>query len=178
MCNEVTVTMQILLCSSWWNIPTWTLKTQLASMWSISCNIQHLAQQQSQLKIQCSMFRKWAFHPFQQGNTANRWSDPHHNVIKLMKATAAWRQEWSQPSEHCTAYDLTRSLQHWNGAIHPFWATKTKRNGWRIVCIERPLWQGREFKTQSQRLLVHFLFSLSSSTTTQCRVLNLQITSK
>jgi len=43
----VTVKMQILFCSSQLSIPTWTLKRQLPSMSSISCNIQHLVHQQS-----------------------------------------------------------------------------------------------------------------------------------
>jgi hypothetical protein len=41
-----------MLCSSSSNVPTLISKTQLASMWSISSNIQHLAQLQSLLKIQ------------------------------------------------------------------------------------------------------------------------------
>jgi len=55
--NLVTVKPQIVLCSSWSNIPILTYKMQLASMWSTSCNIWHLANQQSQHKLQWPMVR-------------------------------------------------------------------------------------------------------------------------
>jgi len=50
--NVLTVKTQILLYSSRLRVPTSTLKMHLASMWSISCNIQDLVHQQSQHKIQ------------------------------------------------------------------------------------------------------------------------------
>jgi hypothetical protein len=44
--NQVAHKMQILLSCCLSNLPTLTFKMQLAFMWSISCNIQHFAQQQ------------------------------------------------------------------------------------------------------------------------------------
>ena len=46
--NVDRVKSQILLCSNRLSIPTSIYMTQLASMWSIFCNIQHLVNQQSQ----------------------------------------------------------------------------------------------------------------------------------
>jgi hypothetical protein len=81
------------------------IKTQLASMWSISCNIQHLTQQQGQHKIWCSMLQKRTFHHLLQPNTAYWQSNLHDDVIQSEKATVVARQKWSERSEHCTAYD-------------------------------------------------------------------------
>ena len=104
--TEVTLKTLILLCSNWWNLPTLTQKTQLASMWSISCNIQHLAQQQGQHKIQWSMLRKRTFHHIRWANMANQRRNPHDDVTKWIQARVAWRQKGSQRWEHCAAYDL------------------------------------------------------------------------
>ena len=68
--NVVTVETQILLFPSRLRVPTLTWKMQLASIWSISCKIQRLVNQQSQQKIQWSMFRKRTFHLYRQANTA------------------------------------------------------------------------------------------------------------
>jgi len=108
--NKVIVKTLILLYSSWSILPTLTYKTQLASMWSISCNIQHLAQQQSQHKTQLSMFQKRTFPHFRWANTGNEDSNPHDNVIKSRQDTVAWRLNVSEHWEHCTAYDLKRSF--------------------------------------------------------------------
>jgi len=56
--NVVPVKTQILQCSSRLWVPTSTYKTQLTSIWSISCNIHHLVHQQSQNKIQGQRFEK------------------------------------------------------------------------------------------------------------------------
>jgi len=62
-------------------------------MWSISCNIQHLAQQQGQNKIQWSMLRKRTFHHFRQANMANQQSIPPDDVFRQIMATVAWWQK-------------------------------------------------------------------------------------
>jgi hypothetical protein len=56
--KEVSVKTLILLCSNLSNLPTLTYKTQLASMWSVSCNIQHLANEEGQHKIKWLMLLK------------------------------------------------------------------------------------------------------------------------
>ena len=109
--NEVTVKTRIWLFTYWWNIPTLTDKTQLASMWSTSCNIQHLAQQRSQHKIQGSMLRKSTINYFGWANMANSQSDPGDNITKWIKARAAWKQKGSDRWEHCVAYDQKRSFR-------------------------------------------------------------------
>jgi len=109
--NELMVKTQIWLCSRWSNLPTMTSKTQLASMWTISCNIKHLAQHQGQHKTQWSMLRKWTLCHFRRANTANRPRNPHSDVIKQIKARVAWRQKRSDRWEHCAAYDPKRSFR-------------------------------------------------------------------
>jgi len=104
--NVVTVKPQILFCSSRLRVPTSTYKTQLASMWSISCNIQHLAHQQSQHKIQWMKFWERTFRHSQQANTANWPSVPHDDVINQIWAKAAWKQNGSEHLELCIAGDL------------------------------------------------------------------------
>jgi len=63
----LTVKREMLLCSRWVNVPTLTWKTPLASRLSISRNIQHLAQQQSQCKLQWSILWRRTFRHFWQG---------------------------------------------------------------------------------------------------------------
>jgi len=116
--NVVMVKTQVLLCSSGLTIPTWTYKTQLSSMRSISCNIQHLTNQQRKHNIQWSKLRKSTFDLYWQANTANLQSAPHDNVIIWMKAGAAWQQKGSGPMEHCTACDVKRSLRRRNNEKH------------------------------------------------------------
>jgi len=94
--NVVMVKTQILLCSSWSNIPTLTYKTHLASISSISCNLQHLAQQQSQHKIQWSTLQNRTFGLYWQENTANCQSIPHDDAIQRMNAKVAWKQNGSE----------------------------------------------------------------------------------
>jgi hypothetical protein len=57
----LTVKEQILLCLRWVNVLNLTYKTQLASILSITCNIQHLTQPQSPCKRQWSMIGKEVF---------------------------------------------------------------------------------------------------------------------
>jgi len=111
--NAVMVKTQILFCSSSSNIPTLTYKMQFASMWSISCNIWHLAHQQSRHMIQWSMLRKWTFPHSRLAHMANRHFDPHDDIIKRMRARAAWKQRSSEPWERCTAYDQKWCSQRW-----------------------------------------------------------------
>ena len=112
--NGVTVKTQILLCSSRFSVPTLTYKTQPASMRSISCNIQHLVHQQSQHKIRLSMLWNRTFPHYGLANTANRQTTPHDDVLKRIQATAAWKQNVSEPWEGCAACDQERSLRRGN----------------------------------------------------------------
>jgi len=73
--------------------------------------MQHLTQQQSQGKLQWSMLRKRTFRHFQRANMANQQSAPHNDIIKQMKARAAWKQRECEPLGHCAACDPKRSLQ-------------------------------------------------------------------
>jgi len=109
--NVVTVKTQIVLCSTRLRVPTSTYKTQLASMWSISCNIEHLVHQQSQQKIQWSMFQQRSLYHSQQAITAKRQSAPHDDLIMRIRATAAWKQNWSEALGRCVACDLKRCLR-------------------------------------------------------------------
>jgi len=145
--NDVTVKTLILVCSSWTNVSPLTYKTQLPSMWSTSCNIQHLAQEQSKHMIQWLMLRKRTLHHFRRANIAHLRSAQHDNVSNQMKATAAWRQKGSECWDQCPAYNLKRSFWQIKGEKHISRAKKRKINGSRIMWIERPLWQESEFKT-------------------------------
>jgi len=121
-------------------------------MWSISCNIQHLAQQQCQHKIQWSMLRRRTLRHFRQANMATWQSNPHDDVIKLMKASVASRRKQSEHWEHCAAYDQKRSFRRRNEGKPTVYAMKQKRNGSRIMWIERLQWQESEFKMRRMRL--------------------------
>jgi len=149
--NEVTVETLILLCSNWSNLPTLTLKTQLASMWSSSCNVQHLAPQQGQHKIQWLMLRKTSFRHFRRANMANRRSIPHDDVIWRIKTRVAWTERGSESWEHCAACDPKRSLRRRNDGKRTSQATKRERSGTRIMWSERPQW--KESEVMTQRLL-------------------------
>jgi len=124
----LTVNRQSLLCSSWVNVPTLTYKTQLASILFISCNIQHLAQQYCQHKLQWSMLGKRTFRQFQWANMANRPSGPHDNIMKQIQARAIWKQKEFKPLGYCTACDPKRSLQPRYNQKCTSLATKRKRN--------------------------------------------------
>jgi len=49
------------------------------------------------------MFRKRTFCHFKQADTANQQSVQPNDIIKVMKAKAAWRQKESEPWGHCAA---------------------------------------------------------------------------
>jgi len=103
--NVVTVKTQILLCSNRISVPTSRWKTQLASMWSTSCNNQHLVHQRSQHKIQWSMLRKWTLRHYRQANTANRQSGQPDDVIKRIQGRVARKRNGSEHFERCAACD-------------------------------------------------------------------------
>jgi len=121
-------------------------------MWSTSCNIQHVAQLQSQLKIQWSILWKIAFRHLWLANTTNPQSIPHHDVVKWSAARATRSQEVAEPWEHCTARDLKRCSQQRQDEKCNFDGSKGKRNGSRSMWIEWLLWQENENMTQRQRL--------------------------
>jgi len=123
----------------------------LASISSISCNIQHLAQQQSQHKLQWSIIRKRTFPHIQQAYTANRRSVPHHNVIKRRMARVAAKQKEFEPLGHCVVCDPKRSVWPRNNMKCAFQAMKRKRNGSWIMSRERWEWEDSELKTLRQR---------------------------
>jgi len=151
--NEVTVQMRILLCSWLPNLPTLTYNTQLASMWSISCNIQHLTHQQGLHKIQLLMLWKRMFHQFQWALSANYPSNSHQDIIKRMKATVSWRQKGSERSEHCSFYHPKLSCWWGNCKKSPFSSTQRMKNRSRMMWIERQLGPERKFKMLRQQLL-------------------------
>jgi len=110
----VTVKTQILLCTSWSNVPTLRYKMHLASILSISCNIQHLAQQQSQHKLLWPILRKRTFRYFRWVKTPNRPRVWHDVVITRMKVRTASRQKQSDPLGHCSKSNRKRKLQRRN----------------------------------------------------------------
>jgi len=150
--SAVMLKIEILLWSSRSSVPTSTYMTQVASMGSISCNIEILAQQQSHHKIQWSMLWKRTFHHYQQAIMGNQPSAPHDDVIKRMQTWAAWRLKGSEHLEHCAACDLKSSLRQGNDVKHTFWAMKSRWSGLRNKWMERPIWQESELKTQWQQL--------------------------
>jgi len=77
---------QILFHSSWLNVRTLTKKTHPGSMWFIFCNIQHIAQQQSQHKIQRLLFWKERF------ATSGRHIRDINNVIQMTMSSSKWWQ--------------------------------------------------------------------------------------
>jgi len=121
-------------------------------MWSISSNIQHLTQQHGQLKIKWSMLWKRMGHVFQQGNTANRSSYPYDNVSLQMMERPSSRPKGSIDWEHCAAYGRKRSFRGRNDENCTFQAMMRMRNGFRIMRIERPLWEESKFKMQRPQL--------------------------
>jgi len=125
---------------------------QLASILSISCNIQHLAQRPSQHKLQWSNLRKRTFHHLQLASSANQAIDPHDNIIKQMKARAAWKLNKSEPKVHCVACNPKTSLRQSEDKKRTFWITKRKRNASRITWREKPLWQESELRMQRKQL--------------------------
>jgi len=95
---------------------------------------------------------KWTFRHYWQANMTNRQSTLHDDVIKGMKDRLAWRQKGSVPLEHCAACNPKWSLWWGTDEKYTFEATKSRRNGSRLMWIERSLWEQSELKTQRQQL--------------------------
>jgi len=148
----VTVKTQTLLCSSWWNVSTLTLMTQLAPISSISCNIQHLAQQHSQHNLQWLMLHQRTFCYFRRANMANAQSIPHNDIIQQMKPTVASKQTESEPLGHCATCESKCSLWWRNEQKRIVYARKRKRNELRIMLGNRPLWPESVWKNERERL--------------------------
>jgi hypothetical protein len=125
-------------------MPTLTEKMQLASILSITCNIQHLAQQQSQCKLQYSMLQIRLFRKFRWENVANHQISPHKKFIKQMMPSAAWKQRESDPLGHCALYNPKRSLQPSNNEKCTAEAMKRQRNGLKMMLREKLLSQESE----------------------------------
>jgi len=121
-------------------------------MWSISCNIQHLAHQQSKHKIRWPSLQASTFRHHRRENMANCPSGPHDNVNKRMKARAAWNLNVSEPLERSAACYPKRSLQWRTNQKETLSALKRRNNESRIVWKQRPLWRDSELKTQRQEL--------------------------
>jgi len=148
--NLLTVNRLILLCSRWVNVPTLTWKTQLASIVSISCNIQHFAQQQSQCKLQWSMLRNRSFRHIQQANMANRHSGQPNDMIKRMKARTVRKEKECKHLGYCAPCNPKGSLRSRNNEKRTSQAMKRKRNGSRIMLREKPPGQDTKFEMQRQ----------------------------
>jgi len=125
---------------------------QLASILSMSCNIQHLAQQQWQRKIKWSMLRKRYFLHFRRAEKVNRQCGLLNHIIKWITERVAWRPKESEPLGHCVAWDPKRRLRRRNDEKRTSQPIKSKTNELRIMLREKPLGQERELKTQRQRL--------------------------
>ena len=98
------------------------------------------------------MFWKRTFRQLRWAKMANQPSDPHDDISKQMNPTAAWMQKLTKHWEHCAAYNLRRTLWRRKDEQRTIYATKRKCNGSRIMCRERPLWQGCELKMCRQQL--------------------------
>ena len=111
---------------------------QLASKLPISCNIQHLAQK-SQHKLQWSMLRKRTFRHLLPADMANRQSVQPNDIIKWMKARAAWRQKESERWGHCAAWDPKEacSAETTRNTLLKQW--RNRKMDWGL-CWERDRW--------------------------------------
>jgi len=147
----VTVKTQILLYYSCSLVPTLLLYTQLTSMWSITHNIQHLAPQQSQHKTQGSMLWTRGFFHFPQADTVNCLTAPHDDVLKPVKARAAWEQIAAEPGEHGARYDPKCSLWRREAYKCSVQAILRKRHGSRMIWIERLQWQAGGLKCRNSK---------------------------
>jgi len=124
---------------------------QLASILSMSCNIQHLAQQQWQREIKWSMLRKRYFLHFRRAGKVNRQRGLLNHIIKWITERVAWRPKESEPLGHCVAWDPKRRLRRRNDEKRTSQPIKSKTNELRIMLREKPLGQESELKTQRQR---------------------------
>ena len=109
--NSVMVKMEMLHCSSRWSVPTSTYMTQLASMLSISCHIEHLVNQQSQHTTQWSKLWGRTLRHYRQATKADWQCAPHDDFIKRLKARAARKQTGSELSQRGADRDPTSSLR-------------------------------------------------------------------
>jgi hypothetical protein len=149
--SEMMVKTRILLFSSWSHIQTLTYDTQLGSVWSISCNIKHFAQQQGQHMIQWSMLRKITYHHTQRANLAKWRSIPYNDVVRGTNVTVACWQIWSKHWDHCAAHDWIESLWHTQARKCSTYAMNREANGLRIIWSKTAHWQESGFKTPRQR---------------------------
>jgi len=101
-------------------------------------------------QILCAVLRKWIFYQFLLPNTANWRSTVHDDVIRQMKAWPALKQNGFEFSEHCTQCNAKRCLLWRKVEKCNCLAMMGKRSAFRIMWIERQLWQGRESMTQWQ----------------------------
>jgi hypothetical protein len=156
ICILLTVPSEILLCSRWGNVPTLTYEGQLPSILSISCNIQHLVQQQSQWKLNWSGLRKRTFHHFRRANMANQQSGLPNDVNKRMNTGVSWKQNESDRLGNCAACDSKRILRPRNNEKRTSPPMKRKRNWLRIMLRERQLGSGTNGSKFSVRVGVRF----------------------
>jgi hypothetical protein len=90
--------------------------------------MQHLAQQQSQHKLQWSILGKRTFRHIWQASMANQHSGPHNVIIKRMEVRAALKKKESDPLGHWAAGEPKRSLQPRNEQKPTSSAMKRMRN--------------------------------------------------
>jgi hypothetical protein len=127
------------------------LKEQLPSILSISCNIQHLAQQQSQRKLQWSILQKDVM------ATSSGQIRQIEKAVNPMTSSNKWRHERFQGRKSPSAQGITPLKNQKeacsgettrNALLKQF---KRKRNGLRMMLREQPLRQERELMTRRQR---------------------------
>jgi len=146
--DVLTGTRAILHCSRWVNVLTLTQKTQLTSILSITCNIQHLAQQYSPPNLQCSILQNRTFSDFQWADTANRKSKQPNDIITWMMARVGVEAERFRALGHCAAWDPKRRLRQRSDEKRTSSAMKRKRNGLGIMWREKMLGPESDLKTQ------------------------------
>jgi len=91
--NVIAVKTEILLCSSWLNVPTVPYMMQPTLMWYTSCNIQYNVKQHSQYIIQWSVHWKSTFPHFYLANTANLQHFSLDVIMKWMEAIVVLSQK-------------------------------------------------------------------------------------
>jgi hypothetical protein len=76
-------------------------------------NLQHPTSRPTTKSMQTTMINslKQSICHFRRINMANQQTGPPNNIIKRMKATAAWKQKESEPLGYCAACDPNRSFQ-------------------------------------------------------------------
>jgi hypothetical protein len=90
----------IVHCWSESNAPPFTFKTQFPSLWSVACNIQHLAWQHIRYTLWWYILSQSTVCHFCRPTMGNRWSH-------MMMSWFEWRPEWPEtrmgPSTRSTA---------------------------------------------------------------------------